>query len=398
MAFTAEVKAKLGLDTTEFQRGLTKATAQVGEAGKDISRKINRAFGAGDVFKGLLQGLGIASVEKVVDKLTEGYRKAAEEAEKLAESTAKTLGIYEQLFKSRRDDAQNLEANLRQQAKLQKELEGTKEQRGMVKRLRGGSMFNQPQEVQVEGVTREADPMRAAKIAEELAALSTEETALKDKLKKQKEKDTEEQFQTDVLNISEIAALDSANAKKSMTTREQIADAEQRYAEMATLASETDLSTQREIRKIVGEIADLKKKEQDEQKRADQKRIDDAKKITGAEKTLAEAKKANRDAFAERSTISLQEAAEGKYGTPQSRKVIARRALMLEERAKRQRAQGFDTSAADSTSRSLSLRSQLGFVSESDRDPMKNSREHIQKSMEYLEEIRNSLQPGNSDD
>ena len=49
MAFVAEVKAKLGLDTTEFNRALTKTTTDVGEAGKDMGGKLKRAFSAGDL-------------------------------------------------------------------------------------------------------------------------------------------------------------------------------------------------------------------------------------------------------------------------------------------------------------------------------------------------------------
>jgi len=114
MAFVSEIVAKMGLDTTAFKAALTKTTADVGRAGDDIGRKLNRAFGAGDVFKGLLQGLGIQSVQSVVDKLTNGFKEAADSAKEIEQLTAETANIYEQIFAARRTDEQNL-ANLRQQ-------------------------------------------------------------------------------------------------------------------------------------------------------------------------------------------------------------------------------------------------------------------------------------------
>jgi len=93
MAFTAEVKAKLGLDTTEFQRGLTKATAQVGAAGQDINRKLSRAFGAGDVFKGLLQGIGIGSVQQITDLIVRPFEMATQRAKEMESFTGSMAEI-----------------------------------------------------------------------------------------------------------------------------------------------------------------------------------------------------------------------------------------------------------------------------------------------------------------
>ena len=73
MAFVAEVRARLGLDTTPFSRGLTKAQADVGKAAADMGGKLRRAFGAGDVFRGLLQGIGIGVLTSL-DVITEVQR------------------------------------------------------------------------------------------------------------------------------------------------------------------------------------------------------------------------------------------------------------------------------------------------------------------------------------
>jgi hypothetical protein len=94
MAFVSEIVAKLGLDTSAFKAALTKTTADVGRASEDMGGKLRRAFGAGDVFKGLLQGLGIASIQSVVDKLTSGFKDAAENAKDLQKISEETADVY----------------------------------------------------------------------------------------------------------------------------------------------------------------------------------------------------------------------------------------------------------------------------------------------------------------
>ena len=128
MAFLSEITAKLGLDTTGLNAALTRATADVGRAGDDIGRKLNRAFGAGDVFKGLLQGLGIQSVQSLVDKLTEGFKEAADHAKEIEKTTAETATIYERIFAARRTDQQNLDKARERDARLAREAAAIQEE------------------------------------------------------------------------------------------------------------------------------------------------------------------------------------------------------------------------------------------------------------------------------
>lgn len=93
MAFTPEVKARLSLDTSPFQRALTSTVAQAGKAGEDIGKKLKRSFGAGDVFKGLMQGIGIGSVGGIADIITRPFELAYERAQNLASVTGRLLGI-----------------------------------------------------------------------------------------------------------------------------------------------------------------------------------------------------------------------------------------------------------------------------------------------------------------
>lgn len=96
MAFVSEIRARLGLDTTPFSRALTKTQADVGRAAQDMEKKLQRSFGAGDLFKGLLQGIGIGSVQGIVDTITSGFRRGADDAERMNNESAAMLDIFRQ--------------------------------------------------------------------------------------------------------------------------------------------------------------------------------------------------------------------------------------------------------------------------------------------------------------
>ena len=96
MAFVSEIRARLGLDTTPFSRALTKTQADVGRAANDMGKKLRRSFGAGDLFKGLLQGIGIGSVQAIIDTVTAPFRRGAEDAERMANESAAMLDIFRQ--------------------------------------------------------------------------------------------------------------------------------------------------------------------------------------------------------------------------------------------------------------------------------------------------------------
>lgn len=93
MAFIAEVKARLGMDTTPFQRALTATVAQTGKAANDIGRKMQRAFGAGDAFRGILQGIGIGSVQQISDLITRPFSIAADRAKEMESYTGSLADI-----------------------------------------------------------------------------------------------------------------------------------------------------------------------------------------------------------------------------------------------------------------------------------------------------------------
>lgn len=123
MAFVAEVRARLGLDTTPFSRGLTKAQADVGKAATDMGGKLRRAFGAGDVFRGLLQGIGIGSVQGIVDTITSTFRKGADDAERMANESKSMLDIMRQQQLATAGQAQRFDILKKQVSDLNQDIE-----------------------------------------------------------------------------------------------------------------------------------------------------------------------------------------------------------------------------------------------------------------------------------
>jgi hypothetical protein len=93
MSFTSEVIARLRLDTGPFARALTSSVAAVGKAGEDMSKKLKRSFGAGDAFKGLLQGIGIGSVSAISEAVVRPFQAAAEQAKTMMQLTSRLREI-----------------------------------------------------------------------------------------------------------------------------------------------------------------------------------------------------------------------------------------------------------------------------------------------------------------
>lgn len=91
MAFTSEVTAKLNLDKSGFDRGMTQVVASVGKAGAEINSRLEKAFSFKDVFKGLMQGIGIGSVQQIIGTVTGYFESQARSAQNLEERTGKAV-------------------------------------------------------------------------------------------------------------------------------------------------------------------------------------------------------------------------------------------------------------------------------------------------------------------
>jgi hypothetical protein len=407
MAFLSEITAKLGLDTTGLNAALTKATADVGRAGDDIGRKLNRAFGAGDVFRGLLQGLGIQSITSVVDKLTQGFKDAADQAKDIEKSTAETAAIYERIFAARRTDEQNLakarenDARLaREAAEIQKAAEEPTVQNTTV------AGFVVSSRIAPAGMTEEQQKrlfeiaQQRALVMEEIEKLTRSVAKADEQHSQQLERDTQsfakaqqeldrsrrdfEREQMDNQDVLREAVMERINLEASLADDIAISDEDQIERKKRIL--DLDRQIQRTQEKIV-----------EDNIRAAEAQIKNEKALRDAQNRVTEGRASLRDARLDRSGFTVSELAQGGKGITQSTKATAREILRLENQARRQRAEGFEGSAEKSIERAEKLRSGLGLLTAAERNPLGAQLKVLKDSEKHLKDIKASLIPVNTE-
>lgn len=407
MAFLSEITAKLGLDTTGLNAALTKATADVGRAGDDIGRKLNRAFGAGDVFKGLLQGLGIQSVQSLVDKLTEGFKEAADHAKEIEKTTAETATIYERIFAARRTDQQNLDKAREKDARLAREAAQIQEEAAKpVETTTMGPNFQVRTTIAAGKLTQEQE-QRLFEIAKERASVMEEIEKLTRSVAKADEQHSQQlQRDTDAYGKAQ-ADLDRQRRdfeREQMSNEDALREAVKDKIELeASLADDIAISDEEQIERKK-RILDLDRQIQRTQEKivednikAAEAQIRNEKALKDAQNRVTEGRAALRDARLDRSGFTVSELAQGGRGITQSTKATAREILRLENQARRQRAQGFEVSAEKSMERAEKLRSGLGLLTAAERNPLGAQLKVLKDSEKHLKDIKASLIPVNTE-
>lgn len=436
MAFLAEVRARLGLDTTEFSRGLTKAQADVGAAGADIGKKLNRAFGAGDVFRGLLAGLGIASVQGIVDQiarlwtgvtkeLEQGYEKAIEAQERLGEANIKRMremASLETQYQLLLVERARLEKQMQQGPKeapaslYEGALRSVQEAMGGVPILgQLGAVAGASADMLAQGRKGEAAAKKLeddARAGLRLLEIESETTAVLNEQGKAREK-------LAAANL-ELQRLQEENRQRLMSDEEKLTnllEKRQGLEVSRSLQGDEDLYYAREIEKATGKIDDLQERisaarlrdidaRRDEEKQANEEErrirseyerrakdaLDASAQIKKEEEAIADAKdrqleaqRALAEQRADRSALSIEEVASRKFGAIDYAQ--AREVQRLEKQAQRQRATGFYSEAERTTERALQLRSRIPSLSASERYPMARAEDATKSAAEYTSEM-----------
>jgi len=407
MAFLSEITAKLGLDTTGLNAALTKATADVGRAGDDIGRKLNRAFGAGDVFKGLLQGLGIQSVQSLVDKLTEGFKEAADHAKEIEKTTGETAAIYERIFAARRTDQQNLEKARERDARLAREAAQIQDEAAKpIETTTMGPNFQVRTTITAGKLTQEQE-QRLFEIAKERASVMEEIEKLTRSVAKadeqhsqqlQKDTDAYAKAQADLdrqRREFEREQMDNEQALKE-AVMERI-DLEASLADDIAMSDEDQIERKKRILDLDKQIQRTQEKIVEDNIKAAEAQIRNEKALKDAQNRVTEGRAALRDARLDRSGFTVSELAQGGRGITQSTKATAREILRLENQARRQRAQGFEVSAEKSMERAEKLRSGLGLLTAAERNPLGDQLKVLKDSEKHLKDIKASLIPVNTE-
>jgi hypothetical protein len=398
MAFVSEIVAKLGLDTSAFKAALTKTTADVGRASEDMGGKLKRAFGAGDVFKGLLQGLGIASIQAVVDKLTSGFKDAAENAKDLQKISEETADVYEKIFEARRTDEQNLTA-LRQ-----KDLRLANEE----KRIREAAAVKVPVNIPLVGfagmrpigATPEQEK-RSREIALERAKIQQQSEAIQRRIqtaeegRMQKLDDENTAYQE---GMAKLAQDQDTFQRSQLTNQQQLRELnkakiseEMKLADDIALSGDEELAIKRRILDLDKEIQRVNEAITDDAKRRNEEFQTNEKKRAKAKADVNESERALSQQRRDRSGLTVAELAAGVPGTSQTTKAKAREIQRLEQQARRQRAGGFTVEAEASTSRALQLRSQLEPLTSGEKDPLAGAAEQLETANEHLASIDENL-------
>jgi len=407
MAFLSEITAKLGLDTTGLNTALTKATADVGRAGDDIGRKLNRAFGAGDVFKGLLQGLGIQSVSSVVDKLTEGFKEAADHAKEIEKITTETATIYERIFAARRTDQQNLDKAREKDVRLAKEEEEirTRAATPTPELTMGGAFKVRETGRMTPGVMTQEMEQRLFEIAKERAAVMEEIEKLTRAVAKADEQHAQ-QLQKDTDAYAKAQAdLDRQRRdfeREQMDNEQALKEAVMERIELETsladdiaMSDEDQIERKKRILDLDKQIQRTQEKIVDDNIKAAEAQVKNEKALKDAQKRVAEGRAALSDARLDRSGFTVSELARGGKGITQTTRATAREILRLENQARRQRAQGFEASAEKSMKRAEELRSGLGLLTSAERNPLGAQLKVLKDSEKHLKDIKASLIPVN---
>ena len=407
MAFLSEITAKLGLDTTGLNAALTRATADVGRAGDDIGRKLNRAFGAGDVFKGLLQGLGIQSVQSLVDKLTEGFKEAADHAKEIEKTTAETAIIYERIFAARRTDQQNLDKARERDARLAREAAAIQEEAAKpIETTTMGPNFQVRTTIAAGKLTQEQE-QRLFEIGKERAAVMEEIEKLTRAVAKADEQHSQ-QLQRDTDAYAKAQAdLDRQRRdfeREQMSNEDALREAvkdkielEASLADDIAISDEEQIERKKRILELDRQIQRTQEKIVEDNIKAAEAQIRNEKALKDAQNRVTEGRAALRDARLDRSGFTVSELAQGGRGITQSTKATAREILRLENQARRQRAQGFEVSAEKSMERAEKLRSGLGLLTAAERNPLGAQLKVLKDSEKHLKDIKASLIPVNTE-
>ncbi len=215
------VKVNIGGDASGLVAALEQSKQAVSNFGSAASNILQRKLGLKDVFKGVLQGVGIASVNQIADKLVAPFKEAAASAEEIARSTERAANATERLIALRQTDAQQLATAEKTLERMQRMLDSKKSEApsksflgGLIQR---GSAFDK-----LLGLSSSEDNARAEEIQKLTADIGDQAVKVEEKvIAKKKTGDTDE-----LKALRELAQED----EKRKASKEKLADFEKQAA------------------------------------------------------------------------------------------------------------------------------------------------------------------------
>lgn len=128
MAFSSEIRFKIGGDTSALSKSLVAAQSVAATAGKTLEKKL----GLKDAVKGLFQGIGIGSVDAIADAVVRPFELAYERSKNILSLTTRTReialkeieanGSNRDTIKARKTEVNDLSREIEIQQKLVEDL------------------------------------------------------------------------------------------------------------------------------------------------------------------------------------------------------------------------------------------------------------------------------------
>jgi len=342
MAFFSEIKAKLGLDISGFERGLSNAQKSGGAFAGKFGNQIAGTEKMGGALAAAL-GLNIQNIAEKFARLWTGVSEGAEKAfERIGKASDSATESIQKRLRLRNTDQQNIEQDIKREASLRKQaaklLEGTTA-RG------GGRGFGARVKV---AATEEATADANEKLAEaEALALSIAERQKKIKEEAAKEsidatkkasEAREKAFEKEQKDEDELAKLQSENALNALSNEAKLAALKTRQA---ALYEEGSLQSMIEAENITKDIMSVEEKITAEKQKQIEKNKENTEELI---KGVKEAEKLNQTLASQiddQAKANFSEVAGGTRGT-QTDRAKARRAESLRARARRVIDQGGD--------------------------------------------------------
>jgi len=104
----ASITARIGGDASGLVAALEQGKQAAGKFATDFGNVMAKKLSFKDIFRGVFQGIGIASVPAIVDKIVAPFKEAAEAAQKIEISTGRAADAVERMIKLRQTEAQQL--------------------------------------------------------------------------------------------------------------------------------------------------------------------------------------------------------------------------------------------------------------------------------------------------
>lgn len=211
----------------ELEQATRKSSGGMNKEWEQFKRKMGRTFGAADIGKSILSGLGIGSgfalAQQAMEQLSGHFKAAAEAAEDMAKSTERQLELTKQLISLRRTDAQNLDQMKRDMAELDKKradlLKSTTTTRTIGGTIRGESYRREINEVTPPSA---ANRKRADELAVEMAELGVKIETAEKKLREAEKTGSLAQQTENVKRVSRDQELLAAAIAKTVEATDKL--------------------------------------------------------------------------------------------------------------------------------------------------------------------------------